>query len=234
MDEALSQLVRRVDEDRWLASRFAPAAARDKLIALYAVNYEIAHVAEVAREPGIGVIRLAWWRDGVAEIAQGKSARAHPALAALQQSWGGGVDADAFAAMIEARARDLEGEAFESANDLELYVDATAGLLMRLAMAACAPVTADAELFARHAGRAWGYAGLARTARRAPVDLAAHALAAYAEAKPLARALASDVFPAIGYVAFTPAYLRALQGARAPALFSKQWKLIAASATGRI
>ena len=68
MDEALDDLVRRVDEDRWLASRFAPADVRARLIALYAVNYEIARTAEVVREPGVGDIRLAWWRDALAEI----------------------------------------------------------------------------------------------------------------------------------------------------------------------
>ncbi|MBK8544168.1 MAG: hypothetical protein IPL62_11845 [Caulobacteraceae bacterium] len=41
MDD-LDTLVRRVDEDRWLAARFAPPLVRERLIAIYAVNYEIA------------------------------------------------------------------------------------------------------------------------------------------------------------------------------------------------
>jgi hypothetical protein len=37
----LDTLVRRVEEDRWLAARFAPPLVRERLIAIYAVNYEI-------------------------------------------------------------------------------------------------------------------------------------------------------------------------------------------------
>ncbi|MBC8107455.1 MAG: squalene/phytoene synthase family protein, partial [Anaerolineae bacterium] len=63
----LGTLVRRVDEDRWLASRFAPAPVRERLIALYAVNYEIARLSETVREAPLGDIRLEWWRSALSE-----------------------------------------------------------------------------------------------------------------------------------------------------------------------
>ena len=45
-DTDLDALVRRVDPDRWLASRFiADPKARTDVIALYAFNYELARVA---------------------------------------------------------------------------------------------------------------------------------------------------------------------------------------------
>lgn len=232
MEDSLSALIRRVDEDRWLASRFASADVRAKLIAIYAVNYEIARASTPAREPGIGAIKLAWWRDALAELAQGKTARAHPALEALQRSGGVG-DADAWTAMIEARARDLDDAPFENAAALETYVDATAGAVMRLAVRACAP--ADATAFVVEAGRAWGYAGLARNGRRAPVDLAARAQSAHGRARALGRTLPSALFPAIGYVALVPNYLRALAQRRAPpTLLARQTKLVFASASGRL
>ena len=68
MDDLDSQLVRRTDEDRWLASRFAPADVRADLIALYALNYEVARTVEVVSQPTLGDIRLAWWREAIAEI----------------------------------------------------------------------------------------------------------------------------------------------------------------------
>jgi phytoene synthase len=44
--ETLDDLVRRVDPDRWLASRFiADLKARADVIALFAFNYELARVA---------------------------------------------------------------------------------------------------------------------------------------------------------------------------------------------
>ena len=82
MDD-LSDLVRRADEDRWLASRFAPADARRRLVAIYALNYEIARTADVVTQAALGDIRLAWWREGIAEVFDAKPVRAHPALEAF-------------------------------------------------------------------------------------------------------------------------------------------------------
>ena len=83
MAESLDTLVRRVDEDRWLASRFAPAGVRSRLTALYALNYEISRTAETVTQPALGDIRLAWWREAVEEIYAGRAVRAHPALSAF-------------------------------------------------------------------------------------------------------------------------------------------------------
>ena len=63
-DGDLDALVRRVDPDRWLASRYiADVDARADVIALYALNYELSRAAEVASQPLIGEMRLAWWRE---------------------------------------------------------------------------------------------------------------------------------------------------------------------------
>jgi 15-cis-phytoene synthase len=69
----LDRLVRRVDEDRWLALRFAPEEVRARLIALYAVNYEIARTAEIVSEPALGDIRLEWWRSALEQMAEGSA-----------------------------------------------------------------------------------------------------------------------------------------------------------------
>jgi phytoene synthase len=45
-DNDLDALVRRMDPDRWLASRFiADRQARADVVALYAFNYQLARVA---------------------------------------------------------------------------------------------------------------------------------------------------------------------------------------------
>ena len=68
--ETLDDLVRRVDPDRWLASRFiADASARADVIALYAFNYELARVAGGVSNALMGEIRLTWWREAMEEIA---------------------------------------------------------------------------------------------------------------------------------------------------------------------
>ncbi|MGH8335359.1 MAG: phytoene/squalene synthase family protein, partial [Gammaproteobacteria bacterium] len=51
----LDALVKRLDPDRWLASRFiGDSAVRADVIALYAFNLELARIAETVREPLMG------------------------------------------------------------------------------------------------------------------------------------------------------------------------------------
>jgi len=104
--ETLDDLVRRVDPDRWLASRFiADPAARADVIALYAFNYELARVAGGVSNALMGEIRLTWWREAMEEIADGKTPRKHPNVEAIAVS---GIDPLALAAMAQARFADLD------------------------------------------------------------------------------------------------------------------------------
>jgi 15-cis-phytoene synthase len=230
----LSETVRRVDEDRWLASRFAPADVRGDLIALYALNYELARTAEVVSQPTLGDIRLAWWRDATAEIYEGRTPRAHPVVDALARSrkpW----PRQALEDLIEARARDLDATPFQSEAAFGAYLDATAGKLMRLGLIACGAEMPEA--FITQAARAWGGLGFVRNRRTSLVgvskdDEIESAMNAYARIR--THAVPADAFPAIGYLALTPGYAAALKtGSAAPLLF-RQLKLVAASATGRL
>ncbi|HYD88394.1 MAG TPA: squalene/phytoene synthase family protein [Vitreimonas sp.] len=249
MDEDLDALVRRVDEDRWLASRFAPADARGRLIALYALNFELAHVAEIVKAPAVGDIRLAWWREALGEIHAGKRARLHPVLSeyALAHKrtpfplvW--------LEALLDARGKDLDPAPFDTLDDLDSYIDGTAGMLMRLAAHTCG---ADAEAldgFIAPAGRAWGLCGLiraepvwrARGRRLLPRqggtldDLRRRAEAAYLEARAQPKP-APAAAPALNYVTLVPLYLSQLARERPSApLLMRQIKVVAATATGRL
>src|SRR5262249_35669215 len=85
-DPALAAGVRHADEDRGWASRFAPEDARKRLVALYALNHEIARTAETVRQAAIGDIRLQWWRDAAAEVFAGKIVRQHPVVQAFAEA----------------------------------------------------------------------------------------------------------------------------------------------------
>lgn len=249
MTEDLDSLVRRVDEDRWLASRFAPTDVRARLVSLYAVNFEIARLGETVREAPLGDIRLAWWRSALCEIADGGAPRAHPALEALHRTGGAGV-ARALMASVEARAADFEAAPFATWDALERYVHGTAGVLLRAALEACGIGTlgGEQEYFAERAAAAWAFTGLLRAAPIwsgrgrsflldgvSEADLMARARENYAAAKPLARLMPAAAFPAFGYVVLVPGYLRALdRGQRERPLLARQVSIIASSATGRI
>ena len=78
-------LVRDVDEDRFLSAQFSPADKRPHLFALYAFSHEIARVRDSVREAMIGEIRLQWWRDTLQGEARG-DVRANPVAAALDDT----------------------------------------------------------------------------------------------------------------------------------------------------
>lgn len=246
----LDSLVRRVDEDRWLASRFAPARVRARLVAIYAVNYEIARTAETVRDPTLGQIRLTWWREALEEVAQGAPPRGHPALIRYAETMAGvPLPYAPWDLMIQTRSScDFAAEPFGEWADLEAYAEQTAGNVIRLALAACDAYD-PANGLAGYAGRAWTYVGLMRSQahwsargrsflprkRGSIEDLRGQANLAYGGARLWAKTASSAGFPAFGYVALVPGYLDALERGRTHrSLLVRQVKLIAASATGRI
>lgn len=90
--------VRAEDRDRYVATLFAPAAARPQLFALHAFDLSLAEVVRTTTEPQIGMIRLAWWRDSV-ERAREKPVAGQPVLAAVAAA---GLDTEGLAALAEA------------------------------------------------------------------------------------------------------------------------------------
>lgn len=83
---AIDARVKRVDEDRWLSSRYAPEIERKQLIALYAFTYELARVRTVVTEPGLGAIRFQWWRDAFDEVAKNLAPRQHDVVRAVAEA----------------------------------------------------------------------------------------------------------------------------------------------------
>jgi phytoene synthase len=126
-------LVRAADKDRYLASLFAPAAARQYLHALYAFASEIARVRDAAREPLPGEIRLQWWRDVLAGEGRGEVS-ANPVAAALLDTVARcALPRARLIALIDAHAFDLYDDAMRSLADLDAHAEHTSGTLFALA-----------------------------------------------------------------------------------------------------
>jgi phytoene synthase len=172
---SLAETVRRHDPDRFFATLFAPAAAREALFTLYAFNHELARAREVTREPGLALIRLQWWH----EVVEG-AARQHEVagpLRALIES--GRLPAAPLRRMIEAREAEVEG----APETLAAFVGRMRQGPGALAQAAGALLGADALPRLGDLGAAYGVAGtlgnmaaLARQERCAvPLDVLAQA-----------------------------------------------------------
>lgn len=74
-----------MSSDKQLALLHAPARARSALAALFAIDAAMGDVVRSTREPMLGPIRLAWWRERLVELDCGGSAPAEPRLQAAQR-----------------------------------------------------------------------------------------------------------------------------------------------------
>jgi phytoene/squalene synthetase len=164
----LDDLVARADPDRYVAALFAPAAARRGLIALYAFDHEVGRIAEIVREPMVGHIRLAWWRQQMDAIYAGETVHAPVVRALAEAVKAHGLPRDFFDRYLDARARDFEAEAFEDEAAMAAHAEAVSAGVVRLA-ARVLGADGQADGAALQAGVAMAYArhaaGLAADAR---------------------------------------------------------------------
>jgi phytoene synthase len=152
----VTALVRAHDLPRYYATLFSPAALRPDLLAIYGLAAEIARVPDQVREPALGEIRLAWWRDSLAG-AVGAGGSGAPALSAAAAAiMRHRLPIAPFEALIEARSADLYSDLPATLNDLEGRLGETESALFQLAaILSGAPAPASAEA-AGHAGIAYG------------------------------------------------------------------------------
>jgi hypothetical protein len=182
---ACAALVQKADPDRFAATLAARAAARDRLLPIYAFNVEVARAPWVTQESMIAEMRLQWWRDALEEIRAGGLVRRHEVVTPLAL-----VLDDTGAALldqlIEARRWDIYRDPFDDMAHFERYLAQTSGNLMQVAAQAlggCAPEVAQ------DAGYALGLANWLKAipaleaAKRVPLlDGRPEAVAALAEA----------------------------------------------------
>lgn len=72
----LDDRLKRTDENRWLASRYAPEAGRELLVAIYLMNNELQRALQ-AREAMLGKIRVQWWRETLEQVGGAGPVRRH-------------------------------------------------------------------------------------------------------------------------------------------------------------
>lgn len=155
-------LARERDYERYVCALFAPREKRTALLALTALNAELARIRHQITEPITGEIRLTWWRDALEKLEAGEVLR-HPVLALLAPLVEeGALEAKTLAAMAEARYPELEPPAHRTMNDLE---QARAEVLAPFTTAARAVLGAGEEKRVANAALAYDLAGLARNFR---------------------------------------------------------------------
>lgn len=157
-----SDRVRRLDPDRYLSSLFAKDEFRPALLALYAFNLELATIGDAVSESLIGRMRLQWWRDALTRMEEGKDV-GHGICASLAQVMNiPNFPIPLLYEMIDGREFDLAGRPPVNMGEIEVYIDATAVPLMRLASVVLGDAPDDNHDLAQPAGRGLGLTGLIR------------------------------------------------------------------------
>jgi phytoene synthase len=228
-EDDLDQLVRRVDPDRWLTSRFiADRGARADVLALYAFDHELARARRAASTQLLAEIRLTWWREVLEQIFAGEPVRRHPVADALADAVRRhNLPREPLEAMIDGQIEALDETSLDQAAALS-WADAVEGSVAFLAATVLdpsSPATAAAP-----AGRAWGLALLLRSSRASGETVLPLLSSALGEARSSARALSVAALPAA-----LPARLARFDlAAHAPGSLAKRLSLVLASATGRL
>jgi phytoene synthase len=219
--DGLDGLLRRVDPDRWLSSRFiADPAIREDVLTIYAYDHELARAPRVTSNPLMGEIRLTWWREALDEMFEGRTVRGHPtaqALADVIQRHK--LSRGPLETMIDARYRELDATPM-SENELLDWARDTGGLAAQLAAQILDPAT-DAKL-ALAGGAAWA---LGKRLADKP-DLRPTFLRVIHAARGASHALSVAAFPAVAHAA--------LAGRPSKNDFSRRLRLTVAVARGKI
>jgi len=217
----LDTLVRRVDPDRWLSSRFiGNVEARADVVAVYAYDHELARAPRVASNALLGEIRLTWWREAIEEMFEGRPVRHHPTAQALARAVERrGLQRDLLETMIDARYRELDATPMNEGDLLDWARD-TGGLSAQIAANILDPET-EAKM-ALAGGSAWALGKrLADDPALRPTFLKViHA------ARSASRALSVSAFPAVAHAA--------LAGRPASNDFARRLRLTIAVARGKI
>jgi len=214
MDDDLDALIRRVDPDRWLSSRFvADPATRADVIAIYAFDHELARAPRVTSQSMLGEIRLAWWREALDEIFEARAVRAHPTAQALARAVARhSLPRESLEMMLDARYRELDPAPMIDA-ERAVWADETGGAVSHV----CAMILgAPDPTLAKAAGALWALSKVdpqLAAGRRISAGLAA-------------RGLPAGAFPAVAHAVFATSRARSEVARRA--------RLIWAVAIGRL
>ena len=221
--------VRRVDPDRWLASRFiADRGARAGVIALYAFDHELTRAGIAASSDLAAEIRLAWWRETLETIYSGAGIRGHPVaegLAAVARARD--LPRAPFEAMIDAHIGMLGRSRLETDEALA-WAAGTEGSAAGLAAQILDPSSESG--FAAPTGVVWGLVLLRRSGKASGPEFDLRLRQTLAEARRAARRLSSLAFPAALVATLARADLRSPR----PSELEKRARLTWSAATGRL
>ncbi len=83
--------LKRTDENRWLATRYAAPEDRERLVAIYLLHQELSRALHT-KEAMLGKIRVQWWRETMEQVAGKGALRRHDLAEELARIMRGRAD----------------------------------------------------------------------------------------------------------------------------------------------
>ncbi|MHA1133488.1 MAG: phytoene/squalene synthase family protein [Alphaproteobacteria bacterium] len=164
--DVVRRIARDADPDRAIATLFAPAETRADLFALFAFNAELARIADQVSEPGLGAIRLQWWREAIERAASG-DVTGNPVADAFGEVLARRtLSRERIAGLIDARSFDVGETVMPDTRTLDAYLFDTTGGLFALAADIVGAGGEKRDLVVEAGARAYG---LVRVMRSLPV-----------------------------------------------------------------
>ncbi|SEO70002.1 squalene/phytoene synthase family protein [Aquisalimonas asiatica] len=137
----------------YYALRFSPDDQRDALVAVHAFHAEVTEIPDEVSDPGVGEVKLQWWRDEVQRLFDGTPR--HPVSQALAPAVARhDLPADAFTEMLDGTGMDLAYGGYPGFRELTVYCHRTGGSLARLLTAVAGTGSAASAHFAHDLGMA--------------------------------------------------------------------------------
>ena len=151
---ACAKLVERGDPLRFRAGMAAPADLRPALFTLFAFNLEVARAPWMTKEAMIAEMRLQWWHDALAEIANGDVVRRHQVVTPLAY-YITPDHARLLQDLVNARRWDIYADPFADKVAFNTYLLNTSGNLYAVAAGVLGPCDMD---IVKRLGAAFGFA----------------------------------------------------------------------------
>jgi phytoene synthase len=168
--EAVRHAARSLAHDWYLAALLAPRSVRDDLVTLAAYAGETARIAHAVSEPGLGAIRLQWWRDAIAYAVAGVRTGNPVADALTDMARRRALPADLLELPLTGRERELDAGSIADETSFEDYLTETWGTAFRLAARALG--SEETEAMRALCGRSAAAYGRTRVALDLPRHLA--------------------------------------------------------------
>jgi phytoene synthase len=256
-ETSVVEAARAFDRDRYLAALLAPKRVQSDLLALAAFHGEIARIPLAVSEPGVGDIRLQWWRDALRlppDVATG-----NPVADAFRQTQRDHtLSLELCDGLIDAYALELDAGALGGPNAAAAHAEATQGAVFQLAAGVVGVSAVQAAPLLAAAGISYGHVQLLRALPllvakgRNPfgdadlaslvASLTATARVHLGKARQLATSAPAAILPVILPLALVEPYLAALEGLDSRVAseradispVTRSWRLLKASTLGRV